>query len=166
MIYGLFRVCWLFYCTFVQFISSDIYPVARISQYLSSSHSSMSSAQNTQFKPNNYTKLINLLLSTFLHPNSSNLKDFYLELNKFNLRNPLELPKVVDAEKNELQSGKLAFERLKYPPSRSFPRRYTHSRCSSQSKQRFHSAVSANIFYAEHLSSAIFFFITTRDSKM
>ncbi|TIA87204.1 hypothetical protein E3P99_03320 [Wallemia hederae] len=57
------------------------------------------------FKPNNFTKLINLLLSTFISPSSSNLKDFYLELNKFNLVNPLLLDKPNDADKKQLESG-------------------------------------------------------------
>ncbi|TIB02516.1 hypothetical protein E3P96_02113 [Wallemia ichthyophaga] len=65
----------------------------------------MSPPTNTTFKPNNYTKLINLLLSTFLHPVSSNLKDFYLELNKFNLSNPLQLPIPTESDKAQLQSG-------------------------------------------------------------
>ncbi|TIB79211.1 hypothetical protein E3Q23_00370 [Wallemia mellicola] len=55
------------------------------------------------FKPDNYNKLYKFLLEIFI--NQSNIKDLYLELNKFNLQNPLDLPKPNNAEKSELENG-------------------------------------------------------------
>ena len=57
----------------------------------------------SSFRPQSFHRLHNYLLDIFINP--SNLKDLYLELNKFNLKNPLHLPLKNNDEKSQLLNG-------------------------------------------------------------